>query len=661
MRLGNLARHDRDREQALVFFQRAAAANPEHVDAHMQAAYYLRDLGRSEDAEKSFARALELAPANFGASMGLGYLTRARGERRRSLAFFERAAAARPEDPEAHLQAAYDLRELGRSGEATSAFMRVLELVPNHLGALTALGYLARQGGDRRESLAWFRRAIDADAAHVDANLQVAYDLRELNELDEATQQFERVLVLAPGHEGAAKALQAIAREATAREATSAQEQALAEAKAAEQAISAAVAARMRDGQRALERSELDVAQRLFAHVLGLAPGHADALTGLGAVARARKASAWLQPVQHALDLGEFDAAARLLDKVPDELTSHEQSQVALAKGRCAEARRQLKRAVELYRESRALNPGNEVARFALGRALLLTLDVDAARAQLGGDASSQGPERGDGDQGQLGKLLGELVLDSALVKELQDVAGALPLVRIRLLRQLLRRNGEQTVPAILPLVALREGGLLDQVATEAAQASTRAIPKRIVQFGDQAEPLPAAQSWRRHHPDYELILFDDASAREIIAANFSSEVLQAYTQAPHPAWKAALFRLAFLFAKGGFCLQDEAHCLASLESIVPAGAQLVAYQDECGMLSNNFLGAVPGHAAIRRALDLGIAAPHRDSLLTRAFAQVVAEATDMQTALEGNVILEQWHYRRIAAEPGAAPRTRAP
>jgi mannosyltransferase OCH1-like enzyme len=168
--------------------------------------------------------------------------------------------------------------------------------------------------------------------------------------------------------------------------------------------------------------------------------------------------------------------------------------------------------------------------------------------------------------------------------------------------------------------------------------------------------------SWRQHHPDYEIILFNDTSARAFITANFSSDVLQAYVQARHPAQKADIFRLAFLCASGGFYVDADDRCLACVESIVPAGADFVAYQEDFGTLGNNFLGVVPGHPVIRRALDLGALALNRgDSdtmwlstgpgLVTRAFAQILAEIDDPDTWLERNIVLERWQYHRAVAE----------
>jgi mannosyltransferase OCH1-like enzyme len=169
-------------------------------------------------------------------------------------------------------------------------------------------------------------------------------------------------------------------------------------------------------------------------------------------------------------------------------------------------------------------------------------------------------------------------------------------------------------------------------------------------------------RSWREYHPDHEFILFDDVSARNFIASHFAEDVLQAYVQARHPAQKADIFRLAFLLASGGFYVDADDRCLAPISSVVPAGAEFVSYQEDFGTLANNFLGAVPRHPVIRRALELGVLALNRGDndtlwlatgpgLLTRAFAQVVSERADLESWLERTIVLERWHFHRAVAE----------
>jgi mannosyltransferase OCH1-like enzyme len=207
---------------------------------------------------------------------------------------------------------------------------------------------------------------------------------------------------------------------------------------------------------------------------------------------------------------------------------------------------------------------------------------------------------------------------------------------------------------------------MLDVVAGTLGRDGTAAIPRRIVQYWNSPELppdlLPIAHSWRELHADYEYVLFDDKRARDFISERFPAEILQAYIRARHPAQKADIFRLCHLCIHGGFYVDADDRCLAPVNTIVPEWADFVAYQEDYGTVGNNFLGVIPAHPVIRRALELASVALNRgDSdtlwlstgpgLLTRAFAQVFAEAPDRSAFLHRTVVLERWRYHRAVAE----------
>jgi mannosyltransferase OCH1-like enzyme len=178
-------------------------------------------------------------------------------------------------------------------------------------------------------------------------------------------------------------------------------------------------------------------------------------------------------------------------------------------------------------------------------------------------------------------------------------------------------------------------------------------------------------RSWREFHGDYDYMRFDDRSAADFISEQFSGEILRAYLRAPHPAQKADVFRLAYLCARGGFYVDVDDRCLASIRTIVPEWAEFVSYQEDYGTIANNFLGATPAHPVISRALELAALALNRgDSdtvwlctgpgLMTRAFAQAFAEAADVPAFLHRNVLLERWQYHRAVAEHCRFPYKRS-
>src|SRR5271169_1825673 len=86
--------------------------------------------------------------------------------------------------------------------------------------------------------------------------------------------------------------------------------------------------------------------------------------------------------------------------------------------------------------------------------------------------------------------------------------------------------------------------------------ASRMPSPARIAQFWDAAElPRdlePYVRSWSLHNPDLEHRRFDQTSAEEELAAMGLDGALRAFRRAAQPAMQADIFRLAWLYRRGG-------------------------------------------------------------------------------------------------------------
>ena len=119
--------------------------------------------------------------------------------------------------------------------------------------------------------------------------------------------------------------------------------------------------------------------------------------------------------------------------------------------------------------------------------------------------------------------------------------------------------------------------------------------------------------TWQERNPEFTCRFFDDAAARAFLERDYSPEVLGAFDRASEPAKKADFFRLAYLFAEGGYYVDADDRCGAPLATVVPPHARLALFQEEYGTVGNNFIGVVPGHPVIATALDLAVEAIGRD------------------------------------------------
>lgn len=90
-------------------------------------------------------------------------------------------------------------------------------------------------------------------------------------------------------------------------------------------------------------------------------------------------------------------------------------------------------------------------------------------------------------------------------------------------------------------------------------------VPPVLVRFWDDVTGPPedvfdCLDSWRQasDDDDYELLLFDDVSARSFVARHYGPVVADAYDLCPHPAMRSDLFRLCFLLERGGLYIDAD-------------------------------------------------------------------------------------------------------
>ena len=161
--------------------------------------------------------------------------------------------------------------------------------------------------------------------------------------------------------------------------------------------------------------------------------------------------------------------------------------------------------------------------------------------------------------------------------------------------------------------------------------------------------------SWRETHADLDYKLFNDNSAKSFLKDHCTLAVSEAYARSDHPAQKSDLFRLAWLFAYGGYYVDADDRCIGRIDRQVPSHSELLLYQEEYGTIGNNFIAAVPQHPVIGRALESAAAAINRGDrdifwlstgpgLLTRALVQALTDRSQsLNSWLARITILDRW------------------
>jgi tetratricopeptide (TPR) repeat protein len=167
------------RDEGLTAFDRALELNPRYVEAHLNRAVTLSDLGRSDEAATAFANAQTLgavdhtgfsAPAashlaNLHADLAEAYLEA--GGRAEAIRQLEAAAALRPEFVDLRFRLARMYLDDGRLEPALGELEAIVARRPGFLDAEIALGmarYLLKDVAGAREAWEAARHRAPEDA-----------------------------------------------------------------------------------------------------------------------------------------------------------------------------------------------------------------------------------------------------------------------------------------------------------------------------------------------------------------------------------------------------------------------------------------------------------------------------------------------------------------
>lgn len=157
--------------------------------------------------------------------------------------------------------------------------------------------------------------------------------------------------------------------------------------------------------------------------------------------------------------------------------------------------------------------------------------------------------------------------------------------------------------------------------------------PRTIVQFWDDLDQLPGdvrecIESWKKlGEQGFEVLLFDNDSARDFVARRLGPRYESAYVKCYHPAMRSDYFRLCYILMEGGCYLDaDDVYHGSAIEHLFNDGRlriQPLCYDISTNQMvppsvftelganastwifyfNNNPLIAVNGHPIVKRAL----------------------------------------------------------
>jgi hypothetical protein len=260
-----------------------------------------------------------------------------------------------------------------------------------------------------------------------------------------------------------------------------------------------------------------------------------------------------------------------------------------------------------------AENPDDVDAAKALAQSAVLTFDPDSAWSALrkvpispaGDGPALRGTRR---LRHLLGQIVNELRLRPGETQALATTTGLPGEMQAKEAARFVRNGSDSTGAALALLIGLARSKLLEEGT--AAHLSQQPIPRTLHQYWDRNPPTDIRSlmdETAEINASYVYRRWDDDGARHHLAAVNYPGALRAYREAKNAASRADIFRLAILFTEGGAYLDADDSCLRPVETLLPAGANTVFYQEQLGSIGNNFIAATPGHPLIRTALDAAI------------------------------------------------------
>jgi mannosyltransferase OCH1-like enzyme len=176
--------------------------------------------------------------------------------------------------------------------------------------------------------------------------------------------------------------------------------------------------------------------------------------------------------------------------------------------------------------------------------------------------------------------------------------------------REAMASGDEETYERCLTQVRRRLSAVPEFIAQHGAGTKDHQIPRRIVQYWEPWPPpqemLPWMDSWDvigLPGEEHQLISYEQGL--DVVTSVAGTRGGEAFTQAPHPAARADLFRYAELFLRGGWYVDAEHEALLPIPGVFEWPVEHVfVRRPGSGLVTNSFIGAAPGSTLLREVLE---------------------------------------------------------
>lgn len=196
--MGETYLDNKEPEEALKYFEQAAALVPQEETVHSYVGLALDALGRTDEALAAFERAAQINPRSERVLNHLAQSLAKHERKAEAIALYRKILEMKPDSVVAHNNLALALWEQKDVAPARDHFQTALALDPTNVGVLTNLATLLAEQGDVAQATLLFERAIALEPDNSSARANLGTLLAKAGKPNEALAQFRIALAADP-------------------------------------------------------------------------------------------------------------------------------------------------------------------------------------------------------------------------------------------------------------------------------------------------------------------------------------------------------------------------------------------------------------------------------------------------------------------------------
>lgn len=189
--------------KAIGSFRRAAALQPELIEARLNLGEALNEIGRHDEAVAILKQATREQPDSAAAHDLLGKALLALERNAEAVDSHRRATELNPDVAAFHINLGHALSALGRTRDATQHFTKAAQIDPTSGEAHSCLGVALTELGRPEDGIKACRKAVELNPGDAQAHVDLAAAQNGLRDHDGALASLEHALTLKQDHVGA--------------------------------------------------------------------------------------------------------------------------------------------------------------------------------------------------------------------------------------------------------------------------------------------------------------------------------------------------------------------------------------------------------------------------------------------------------------------------